>query len=226
MRGSRIEPITSVHVLAVQSQALFNIKDSNKNDFMMYFREDLHRWLLSPDFKKKAREMDNRREGKPGEARAALRRSVRDNGARKVDDEAVYYKVAGECPKGRVYGLGSLGRKKRKYADADASTSQVLAQRGMGGMGNFMILRYVGAGSSQPISANNEPIELLRKDIKEMLTKLLLVIQDNTLDRDQLREMHGQLGRMKQTLMVILWILFAPPRDVPADSETDDDRDN
>ncbi|KAK9110884.1 hypothetical protein Scep_018403 [Stephania cephalantha] len=56
-----------------------------------------------------------------------------------MDDEAVYYKVAGECPKGHVYGLGSLGRKKRRYADADASTSQVLAQRGMG---NFMILRY------------------------------------------------------------------------------------
>ncbi|KAK9104378.1 hypothetical protein Scep_021222 [Stephania cephalantha] len=40
-----------------------------------------------------------------------------------VDDEVVYYKVAGECPKGRVYGLGSLGRKKRRYADPDASTS-------------------------------------------------------------------------------------------------------
>ncbi|KAK9157469.1 hypothetical protein Scep_004043 [Stephania cephalantha] len=54
-----------------------------------------------------------------------------------VDDEALYYKVAGECPKGRVYGLGSLGRKKRRYADPGASTSQVLAQRGMS---NFMIL--------------------------------------------------------------------------------------
>ncbi|KAK9106603.1 hypothetical protein Syun_022614 [Stephania yunnanensis] len=54
-----------------------------------------------------------------------------------VDDEAVYYKVAGKCPKGRVYGLGSLGRKKRRYADDDASTSYMLAQRGMG---NFMIL--------------------------------------------------------------------------------------
>ncbi|KAK9083079.1 hypothetical protein Scep_029550 [Stephania cephalantha] len=41
-----------------------------------------------------------------------------------VDDEAVYYKVAGECPKGRVYGLESLGRKKRRYVDHDASTSQ------------------------------------------------------------------------------------------------------
>ncbi|KAK9094962.1 hypothetical protein Scep_026431 [Stephania cephalantha] len=80
MRGSRTEPITSVHDLAVQSHALFNIKDLNKNDFMRYFREDLHRRLLSPDFKKKAREMDKRREGKPREARSALRQSVRDNG--------------------------------------------------------------------------------------------------------------------------------------------------
>ncbi|KAK9100746.1 hypothetical protein Scep_024176 [Stephania cephalantha] len=55
-----------------------------------------------------------------------------------MDDEAVYYKVAGECPNGRVYGLGSLGRKKRRYTDVDASTSQVLAQPGMD---NFMILR-------------------------------------------------------------------------------------
>ncbi|KAK9166818.1 hypothetical protein Scep_002009 [Stephania cephalantha] len=42
-----------------------------------------------------------------------------------VDDEAVYYKVASECPKRRVYGLGSLGRKKGKYADTGANTSQV-----------------------------------------------------------------------------------------------------
>ncbi|KAK9118512.1 hypothetical protein Scep_016605 [Stephania cephalantha] len=40
-----------------------------------------------------------------------------------VDDEAVYLKAAGECPKGRVYGLGSLGRKKRRYA-----RSRVLAR--------------------------------------------------------------------------------------------------
>ncbi|KAK9111281.1 hypothetical protein Scep_018800 [Stephania cephalantha] len=42
-----------------------------------------------------------------------------------VDDEALYYNVAGECPKGRVYGLGSLGRKERRYADPGASTSQM-----------------------------------------------------------------------------------------------------
>ncbi|KAK9083303.1 hypothetical protein Scep_029774 [Stephania cephalantha] len=42
-----------------------------------------------------------------------------------VDDEAVYCKVPGECPKGHVYGLGSLGKKKKRYADPGASTSQV-----------------------------------------------------------------------------------------------------
>ncbi|KAK9100473.1 hypothetical protein Scep_023903 [Stephania cephalantha] len=42
-----------------------------------------------------------------------------------VDDEAVYLNVAGECPKGRVYGFGSLGRKKRRYADPGASMSQM-----------------------------------------------------------------------------------------------------
>ncbi|KAK9083234.1 hypothetical protein Scep_029705 [Stephania cephalantha] len=45
-----------------------------------------------------------------------------------VDDEAVYYKVAGDCPKGCVYSLRSLWRKKRRYVDPDASTSQMLAQ--------------------------------------------------------------------------------------------------
>ncbi|KAK9127872.1 hypothetical protein Syun_016669 [Stephania yunnanensis] len=42
-----------------------------------------------------------------------------------VDDEAVYFNVAGECPKRCVYSLGSLGRKKRRYADPSASTSQM-----------------------------------------------------------------------------------------------------
>ncbi|KAK9092847.1 hypothetical protein Syun_027758 [Stephania yunnanensis] len=43
-----------------------------------------------------------------------------------VDDEVVYYNVAGGCPQGRVYGLWSLGRKKRRYADLGASISQLL----------------------------------------------------------------------------------------------------
>ncbi|KAK9151084.1 hypothetical protein Syun_009393 [Stephania yunnanensis] len=41
-----------------------------------------------------------------------------------VDDEAVYPNVAGESSKGRVYGLGSVGRKKRRYGAPGASTSQ------------------------------------------------------------------------------------------------------
>ncbi|XP_043688647.1 protein MOR1 isoform X3 [Telopea speciosissima] len=74
---SRSDSIVSVHDLSIQSQALLNIKDSNKedrerivvrrfkfeelrleqiqdleSDIMKYFREDLHRRLLSTDFKK------------------------------------------------------------------------------------------------------------------------------------------------------------------------------
>ncbi|KAK9105830.1 hypothetical protein Scep_022674 [Stephania cephalantha] len=41
-----------------------------------------------------------------------------------VDDEAVYLNVAGESSKGRVYGLGSVGRKKRRYGAPGASTSR------------------------------------------------------------------------------------------------------
>ncbi|KAK9087280.1 hypothetical protein Syun_029674 [Stephania yunnanensis] len=40
-----------------------------------------------------------------------------------MDDEAVYYNMAGECPRGRVYGLGSLRRKKRIYADPELQYS-------------------------------------------------------------------------------------------------------
>ncbi|KAK9083770.1 hypothetical protein Scep_030241 [Stephania cephalantha] len=42
-----------------------------------------------------------------------------------MDDEAVYYNVADECFKGRVYSLGSFGRKKIRYADSGASTSRL-----------------------------------------------------------------------------------------------------
>ncbi|CAA7389138.1 unnamed protein product [Spirodela intermedia] len=51
-RVSKSDSIASVQDLALQSQALFNIKDSCKYDLMKYFREDLHRRLLSTDFKK------------------------------------------------------------------------------------------------------------------------------------------------------------------------------
>ncbi|KAM7500819.1 hypothetical protein LguiA_025233 [Lonicera macranthoides] len=76
-KGSRPESILSVQDITLQTQALLNVKDSNKddrermvvrrfkfeeprleqtqdleNDLMKYFREDLHRRLLSTDFKK------------------------------------------------------------------------------------------------------------------------------------------------------------------------------
>ncbi|KAK3188824.1 hypothetical protein Dsin_028385 [Dipteronia sinensis] len=76
-KGARPEANLSVQDITVQSQALLNVKDSNKedrermvvrrfkfeeprleqiqdleNDMLKYFREDLHRRLLSTDFKK------------------------------------------------------------------------------------------------------------------------------------------------------------------------------
>ncbi|XP_071930544.1 protein MOR1-like isoform X1 [Coffea arabica] len=76
-KGPRQESLMSVQDIGVQSQALLNVKDSNKddrerivvrrykfeeirseqiqdleNDLMRFFREDLHRRLLSTDFKK------------------------------------------------------------------------------------------------------------------------------------------------------------------------------
>ncbi|XP_042390738.1 protein MOR1-like isoform X1 [Zingiber officinale] len=77
IRGSKLDPFASVQDLAVQSQPSFNIRDSNKEDrekhvprrfkfeeprpeqiqeleydITKHFREDLHRRLLSTDFKK------------------------------------------------------------------------------------------------------------------------------------------------------------------------------
>ncbi|XVF86085.1 hypothetical protein PTKIN_Ptkin18bG0013100 [Pterospermum kingtungense] len=76
-KGSRSETMFSIQDIALQSQALLNVKDSNKeerermvvrkfkfeepridqiqdleNEMMKYFREDLHRRFLSTDFKK------------------------------------------------------------------------------------------------------------------------------------------------------------------------------
>ncbi|KAK9121480.1 hypothetical protein Syun_019097 [Stephania yunnanensis] len=73
------------------------------------------------------------------------------------------------------------------------------------------------------VGGRREPIELLRRDIQEMRTNLLWVIQDNTLDHDELRDVQGQLGRMLQAPMDRLGISFPPPKDVPDDSKTDDD---
>ncbi|KAK9166524.1 hypothetical protein Scep_001715 [Stephania cephalantha] len=41
-----------------------------------------------------------------------------------IDEEQLYYDAAAVCQKGRVYGLGSLARKTRRYAVPGASTSQ------------------------------------------------------------------------------------------------------
>ncbi|KAK9142813.1 hypothetical protein Syun_012213 [Stephania yunnanensis] len=52
------------------------------------------------------------------------REATRATPEQSVDDEAVYLNVVGESSKGRVYGLGSVGRKKRRYGAPGASTSR------------------------------------------------------------------------------------------------------
>ncbi|KAK9083795.1 hypothetical protein Scep_030266 [Stephania cephalantha] len=81
-------------------------------------------------------------EGKLQRKRQELTQTTPDQ---PMDNEAVYYKVAGECPKGRVYSLRSLGRKKRRYVDPDASTSQHPQGVVGGGAGDGAdLLYYVG----------------------------------------------------------------------------------
>ncbi|KAK9157545.1 hypothetical protein Scep_004119 [Stephania cephalantha] len=43
---------------------------------------------------------------------------------RPIDEKQLYYDAPGECSKGRVYGLGSLAKRKRRYEDPGASTSR------------------------------------------------------------------------------------------------------
>ncbi|KAK9082252.1 hypothetical protein Syun_031604 [Stephania yunnanensis] len=85
-------------------------------------------------FKKQVERLELLQKAKHQRRRQELTQTTPDQ---PVDNEAVYYKVAGDYPKGCVYSLRSLWRKKRRYVDPDASTSQVLAQRGMS---NFTIL--------------------------------------------------------------------------------------
>ncbi|KAK9092417.1 hypothetical protein Syun_027328 [Stephania yunnanensis] len=76
-----------------------------------------------------------------------------------VDDEAVYYKVAGDCPKGCVYSLKSLWRKKRRYVYPDASTSQCLRESLFVFviLGSFeMVNAYAGVGVGGNAARDNK----------------------------------------------------------------------
>ncbi|KAK9088872.1 hypothetical protein Scep_027954 [Stephania cephalantha] len=46
-----------------------------------------------------------------------------------IDEEQLCYDAAGDCLKRRVYGLGSLAKRKRRYEDPGANTSQELMVR-------------------------------------------------------------------------------------------------
>ncbi|KAK9112224.1 hypothetical protein Scep_019743 [Stephania cephalantha] len=123
-----------------------------------------------------------------------------------IDETELYLSIV-ECDdKGRTYGLRwTPSWSRRRHVGAGAG---------------------VGARSSWPLSTHDEPIVLLRRDINEMQKNHIWVMQDNTLNHDELREVQIQLGRMEQALMDKLDMPFAPPRDVLDDSETDDDPDD
>ncbi|KAK9158503.1 hypothetical protein Scep_005077 [Stephania cephalantha] len=74
--------------------------------------------------------------------------------------------------------VAAAARRDRRELVAQGPVSRSGAEAGAG----------AGAGSSHPISTHDEPIELLRKDINDMQTSLLRVMQHNTLGRDELRE--------------------------------------
>ncbi|KAK9099066.1 hypothetical protein Syun_026111 [Stephania yunnanensis] len=66
--------------------------------------------------------------------------------------------------------------------------------------------KHAGVGSSQPMFANTEPIELLRKEIKKIQTNMSRMIEDKTLTCDQLRDMQGWLGHIEQAVIERLGI--------------------
>uniref|UniRef100_A0A453FT14 TOG domain-containing protein n=1 Tax=Aegilops tauschii subsp. strangulata TaxID=200361 RepID=A0A453FT14_AEGTS len=80
---------------------------------------DAQRSMLDDRFKWKAREMDKRREGRPGDARAALRRSVRENGSDVAEQsgELVSRSMAGSM----------MSRENFGYADAHTVPRQMAA---------------------------------------------------------------------------------------------------
>ncbi|KAG0539891.1 hypothetical protein BDA96_03G361300 [Sorghum bicolor] len=80
---------------------------------------DAQRSMLDDRFKWKAREMDKRREGRPGDARAALRRSVRENGSDTAEQ-------SGEVVSRSV--TGSMISRDFGYADAHMDRHMVPRQ--------------------------------------------------------------------------------------------------
>ncbi|KAK9094132.1 hypothetical protein Scep_025601 [Stephania cephalantha] len=80
-----------------------------------------------------------------------------------IDETELYLSVVERSGKGHVYGLWWTPLGSRRT--------------------------HAGVRSSRSMAANDEPIEQLRRVINEIQRSLLRVIQDKTLDLDQLREM-------------------------------------
>ncbi|KAK9130377.1 hypothetical protein Sjap_010864 [Stephania japonica] len=64
-----------------------------------------------------------------------------------------------------------------------------------------MMRRHDEAGSSRPMFVDDESFGQFKKDSKEMQATILKLIEDKTVDHEQLFEMQGRLGRMEQAFM-------------------------
>ncbi|KAK9144756.1 hypothetical protein Sjap_004659 [Stephania japonica] len=83
--------------------------------------------------------------------------------------------------------------------------------------------RHDEAGSSRPILKDDEPFEQFNKEFEEMQAMILKMLNDTSVNRDQLLEMQGRLQRMKQGFHGEITALQKRQDDVDDDDVDDDD---
>ncbi|KAK9103957.1 hypothetical protein Sjap_021211 [Stephania japonica] len=93
-----------------------------------------------------------------------------------IDETELYLEIVQRNDKGRRFGLGwtPLRSKMRRHDEA---------------------------GSSRPILKDDEPFDQFNKEFEEMQAMILKMLNDTSLNRDQLLEMQGRLQRMEQGFM-------------------------
>ncbi|KAK9096589.1 hypothetical protein Sjap_022086 [Stephania japonica] len=93
-----------------------------------------------------------------------------------IDETELYLEIVQRNDKGRRFGIGwtPSGSKMRRHDEA---------------------------GSSRPIFADDEPFDQFKKEFKEMQTMILKMVNDTSVNRDQLLEMQGRLHRMEEGFM-------------------------
>ncbi|KAK9085705.1 hypothetical protein Sjap_026116 [Stephania japonica] len=93
-----------------------------------------------------------------------------------IDETELYLEIVQRNDKGRRFGLGwtPSGSKMRRHDEA---------------------------GSSRPILKDDESFDQYNKEFKEMQAIILKMLNDSSVNHDQLLEMQGRLQRMEQGFM-------------------------